>query len=63
MLDHRQAKPDLQNYKTPDFVASVEIPRGTAHRLVQMAKENGLLRELIPGSGRRPAVVGGGRFG
>lgn len=44
-------------FKTPDFVEGVEIPRGTAHRMVQVAKQHGLLRELVSGSGRRPAVL------
>lgn len=44
-------------FKTPDFVASVEIPKGSANRIVRLAKEHGLLRKLKPGSGRRPAVL------
>lgn len=44
-------------FKTPDFVASADIPKPTANRIVRLAKENGLLRELVPGSGRRPAVL------
>jgi Fic family protein len=44
-------------FKTPDFVASAEIPKPTANRIVRLAKENGLLREIVAGSGRRPAVL------
>jgi Fic family protein len=44
-------------FKTPDFVTSADIPKPTANRIVRLAKENGLLRELTPGSGRRPAVL------
>lgn len=44
-------------FKTPDFVATAEIPKPTANRIVRLAKENGLLREIVTGSGRRPAVL------
>ncbi len=44
-------------FKTPDFVATAEIPKPTANRIVRLAKENGLLWEIVAGSGRRPAVL------
>jgi Fic family protein len=44
-------------FKTPDFVSSADIPKPTANRIVRLAKENGLLREVTPGRGRRPAVL------
>lgn len=45
-------------FKTPDFVAKSEIPGPTANRLIKLAKDHGLLREIKPGSGRRPALLG-----
>ena len=44
-------------FKTPDFVAAAAIPKPTANRIIRVAKQTGLLRELTPGSGRRPAVL------
>ncbi len=44
-------------FKTSDFVATVGIPKPTASRIVKLAKEHDLLRELETGSGRRPAVL------
>lgn len=44
-------------FKTSDFVASVDIPRGTANRIVRVVRDAGLLSELRPGSGRRPAIL------
>lgn len=43
-------------FKTPDFKASADIPQGTAHRIIKVAQNGGLLRELRPASGRRPAL-------
>lgn len=44
-------------FKTPDFEESSGIPKPTARRIVKLAKEGGLLRELRPASGRRPAIL------
>jgi Fic family protein len=44
-------------FKTPHFVASAGIPKPTANRIVRLAKEKQLLREIVAGSGRRPAVL------
>ncbi|GMU36490.1 MAG: hypothetical protein AMXMBFR22_06810 [Phycisphaerae bacterium] len=44
-------------FKTSDFVASIGIPRGTATRIVRVVRDNGLLKELRAGSGRRPAIL------
>ncbi len=44
-------------FKTPDFVASSGIPKPTANRIVRLAREQGLLRELVAGMGRRPAIL------
>lgn len=44
-------------FRTPDFVATVDIPKPTANRIVRLAKETGLLQEIIARKGRRPAVL------
>lgn len=43
-------------FKSSDFVASVDIPRPTAIRILRVVREHGLLREVRPASGRRSAV-------
>lgn len=40
-----------------DFVAQADIPGPTARRILQLVRDNGLLREIRPASGRRPAVL------
>lgn len=44
-------------FKTPDFTASSGIPKPTANRIVQIAREHGLLRVLRQGRGRRPTIL------
>jgi Fic family protein len=44
-------------FTTPDFVASSRIPKPTANRIVRLARDQGLLKELRPGKGRRAAVL------
>jgi Fic family protein len=44
-------------FKTSDFTASVEIPPPTAGRILRVVREQGLLTELRPSSGRRAAVL------
>lgn len=44
-------------FKPPDFVRSAQIPKPTANRIVRVARDGGLLRELRPGSGRRAALL------
>lgn len=44
-------------FKTPDFVACADIPKPTAERIARLVKENGMLREVEPGRGRRPTVL------
>ncbi len=44
-------------FKTPDFVRSSGIPKPTANRIVRVVRDKGLLRELRPASGRRPATL------
>lgn len=44
-------------FKTPDFTTSSGIPKPTANRIVQIAREHGLLRVLRQGRGRRPTIL------
>ncbi len=44
-------------FKTPDFVATSQIPKPTANRLIQVAKENRLLLEISSGKGRQSAIL------
>lgn len=44
-------------FKTADYVSSIAVPEPTAKRIVRLAKNLGLLRELCPGSGRRSAIL------
>ena len=40
-----------------DFVAQAGIPEPTARRILRLVRENGLLRDVRPASGQRPAVM------
>ena len=40
-----------------DFVVQAGIPEPTARRILRLVRENGLLREVRPASGQRPAVM------
>ncbi len=44
-------------FKSSDFVRSGSIPKPTAQRILNLLKENGILREIEPGSGRRAATL------
>ena len=44
-------------FKTPDFIESAQIPAPTARKLVRDFREHGILRELVPASGRAPATL------
>jgi hypothetical protein len=43
-------------FQTPDFIASAQIPPPTARKIIRDLRANGLLRELVPASGRAPAT-------
>lgn len=45
-------------FRTSDFVESSGIPKPTANRIVRLAREKKLLREIRPASGRRAAILG-----
>ena len=44
-------------FSATDFFAMVDIPEPTAKRILRLVRDNGLLREIRPSSGRRPAVL------
>ena len=44
-------------FKTSDFIAHAEVPEPTARRILRLARDGGLLRVLVEGSGRRGAVL------
>lgn len=44
-------------FSASDFVTQADIPVPTAKRILRLVRDNGLLRELQPASGRRPAVL------
>lgn len=43
-------------FKTPDFVASAQIPAPTARKIIRDFRDHGMLRELVPAAGRAPAT-------
>lgn len=45
-------------FKSSDFVATAEIPRPTATRILREVRDAGLLRDFRSASGRRAAVLG-----
>ena len=44
-------------FRTSDFSASVDIPTPTATRILRLVRDAGMLTDLRPSSGRRPAVL------
>lgn len=44
-------------FKPPDFIAGSGVPGPTAIRILREVRKGGLLRDLRPQSGRRPAIV------
>lgn len=44
-------------FVSSDFVAQADIPEPTAKRILRLVRDEGMLHELRPGSGRRPAVL------
>jgi Fic family protein len=44
-------------FKSTDFRDSVDIPEPTANRIIRVCRDEGLLREMRPGSGRRAAIL------
>ena len=48
---------DRPVFRTSDFVAKSGVPRPTALRILRVLRDQGMLRELIPSGGRRPATL------
>jgi len=44
-------------FKAPDFSEHSGVPKPTALRILRVLRDEGLLRELRPASGRRPAIL------
>ncbi len=44
-------------FRTNHFVRNSGIPESTARRMLHLFKERGLLKELIPGRGRRSSIL------
>lgn len=44
-------------FRPPDFIKDAQIPAPTARRIVSVLRENGMLREIRPSSGRRAATL------
>lgn len=44
-------------FKASDFAASAGIPAPTATRILRLVRENGMLREMRPASGRQSAIL------
>ncbi|HET6383400.1 MAG TPA: hypothetical protein VFJ58_08425 [Armatimonadota bacterium] len=44
-------------FNTADFVSSSDIPRSTAIRILRLAREGGLFKEIRGGKGRRAAIM------
>jgi len=49
-------------FRTSDFVATVDIPRPTANKILRVVRDGGLLQEMRPSSGRRAAVLAFGEL-
>ncbi len=43
-------------FSSTDFIADTEIPPPTARRILNVIAEADIVRKIVPGSGRRPAV-------
>jgi Fic family protein len=44
-------------FSIPDFIRSAQIPGPTARTIVRALRDNGMLQEIIPASGRTPAIL------
>ena len=48
---------DRPIFSSTDFVANAQIPDSTARRILGVFKDEGLLNEIRPAAGRRPATL------
>ena len=44
-------------FRTIDFVNDADIPKSTARRLLDLFKFQGILKQLVPGGGRRSSIL------
>ena len=44
-------------FRSTDFMAAADIPRPSAQRILGVLREGGILRVIVPGSGRRATVL------
>jgi hypothetical protein len=44
-------------FRGSDFTAEAGIPKATAKRLLAALQQDGILKVLVPGTGRRAAVI------
>jgi Fic family protein len=44
-------------FSSSDFVNHVQIPKPTANRILRVLRNDGMLKELRPASGRRPSIL------
>ena len=44
-------------FRSPDFITHSGIPKPTAIRILRLLRDNGMVREIRPSSGRRPATL------
>lgn len=49
-------------FRTSDFIATVDIPRPTAAKILRVVRDGGLLQEMRPAAGRRPAFLSFGEL-
>ena len=48
---------DRPVFRTPEFAANSGVPKPTALRILRVLRDHGMLRELVPSRGRRPATL------
>lgn len=44
-------------FKIPDLLATADIPPQTGRNIIRALRDNGMLKEVVPSSGRSPAVL------
>lgn len=44
-------------FSTPDFIASADIPGPTARNIVRALRDHGMLTEIAPSAGQKPAIL------
>lgn len=49
-------------FKSPDFIDGSGVPKPTANRILRILRDEGVLVEIQPSAGRRPAVLAFGEL-